>query len=199
MPSPLAPIIRAVGRRPFGRTVAFWYEAMLAAAVADAIAPLFAEVARGRVLDVGCGGGEITRRLGGFGVDASFAQAQRARGVCATADRLPFADASFDAVVSSCSIKHWPDMAAGIAECRRVLRPGGTLAVLEMERTSTSADVAAYVATTRIPRVLRRAYAIVEHRAVLPGALTADELGALVGAPARKLDGLPFAVAVARV
>jgi ubiquinone/menaquinone biosynthesis C-methylase UbiE len=38
---------------------------------------------------------------------------------------LPFPDASFDLVVSTLSMHHWADGTAGLAQIRRVLRPGG--------------------------------------------------------------------------
>lgn len=38
---------------------------------------------------------------------------------------LPFADGSFDLVVSTLSIHHWHDPAKGIRECARILAPGG--------------------------------------------------------------------------
>lgn len=45
----------------------------------------------------------------------------------ADATRLPFADASFDAVVCQFGVMFFPDKAAAFAEARRVLRPGGAL------------------------------------------------------------------------
>lgn len=93
------------------------------------------------VLDLGCGTGLLTTRLrrqSGVvrvtGADFSsgmLAQA-RARGadidwVRASAQALPFADSSFDAI-ASCEAFHWfPDQAAALAECARVLKPGGCL------------------------------------------------------------------------
>jgi SAM-dependent methyltransferase len=45
-----------------------------------------------------------------------------ARCVQASAEALPFADASFDAVMAVLTIHHWSDLAGGIAEMRRVAR-----------------------------------------------------------------------------
>jgi len=46
----------------------------------------------------------------------------------ADAEALPFADASFDLVFGHAVLHHVPDVARGLAEIRRVLRPGGTVA-----------------------------------------------------------------------
>ena len=88
-----------------------------------------------RILDLGCGDGQLSARLAACGAkvtgaDASpeMAAAARARGIAvelATAERLPFADASFDAVFSN-AVLHWVrDQDAMMDEVRRVLRPGG--------------------------------------------------------------------------
>ena len=44
------------------------------------------------------------------------------------AERLPFADESFDLVFGHAVLHHLPDLPGALAEFRRVLRPGGTLA-----------------------------------------------------------------------
>ena len=49
----------------------------------------------------------------------------------AHADRLPFADGSFDAVMFSYLLRYVDDPAATVAELARCLRPGGTLASLD--------------------------------------------------------------------
>ena len=48
-----------------------------------------------------------------------------------TAERLPFAGKRFDLAVSTTSFDHWADQAAGLAECARVLAPGGELVLAE--------------------------------------------------------------------
>lgn len=88
-----------------------------------------------RVLDLGCGDGQLTRRMleNGLevrGVDASSAMvaAARAQGVCAdeaAAEKLPYSDASFDAVFSNAAL-HWVrGQDEMMAEVHRVLKPGG--------------------------------------------------------------------------
>jgi SAM-dependent methyltransferase len=106
----------------------------------EQILPLAAECLAGasRVLDVGCGEGQVARlasSLGArtvLGVDPTGAQVlvahERAGGpVYARADAaaLPFADASFDAAVACLVFEHIVAVDAAIAEVGRVLEPGG--------------------------------------------------------------------------
>ena len=69
---------------------------------------------------------KLTARL----VDPPPAPA-RVEVVDAPADRLPFPDATFDAVVSTLVLCSVPDQRAALAEVRRVLRPDGRLVFLE--------------------------------------------------------------------
>jgi ubiquinone/menaquinone biosynthesis C-methylase UbiE len=102
------------------------------------------EEARGRVLDLGCGTGRNLALLpsGSFGIDPAVDPLRRARRrapearlVQARAEALPFRDRVFDTVVSGLVFCSVDDPARGLAEVRRVLRPGGTLRMLEHVRS----------------------------------------------------------------
>jgi SAM-dependent methyltransferase len=91
-----------------------------------------------RVLEVGCGWGElaewIARDTGAevVAIDLSerMVQLARERGIdarVADVQELPFADGAFDVVVAAWMLYHVPDLERGIDELARVLRPGGQL------------------------------------------------------------------------
>ena len=124
--------------------------AMRAATVA------LARIAPGEaVLDVGCGTGDLTMaahaRAGAAGrvqgIDAAPAMIAGARRKAARAgytidyrvavvEALPFPDATVDVVVSSLMMHHLPNdlKRGGLAEIRRVLKPGGRLLVVDLKR-----------------------------------------------------------------
>lgn len=105
-----------------------------------------------RVLDVGCQTGALAIAMGrrradvtGVDVEEKLVEGARIRarghGVAATfqvalAERLPFADASFDAVTFVDVIEHVADARAAVREIARVLRPGGTLYLFGPNRLS---------------------------------------------------------------
>ncbi|EWT01741.1 transcriptional regulator [Intrasporangium oryzae NRRL B-24470] len=94
-----------------------------------------------RVLEIGCGTGHFARsvldaipQVDYLATDVSEAmvEATRAlgvRAVQASAESLPFPGTSFDVVVAAWMLYHVPDLAQTLREVRRVLRPGGVLAV----------------------------------------------------------------------
>jgi demethylmenaquinone methyltransferase/2-methoxy-6-polyprenyl-1,4-benzoquinol methylase len=96
------------------------------------------------VLDVCCGTGDLALAdlaAGGrvTGVDFSEAMLERARRksseiewVRGDALELPFGDGSFDAATVGFGVRNVADLARGLAELRRVLRPGGRLGILEI-------------------------------------------------------------------
>jgi ubiquinone/menaquinone biosynthesis C-methylase UbiE len=57
---------------------------------------------------------------------------------------LPFSDGAFDKAFATNSLHHWPEPGAGLRELRRVLKPGGLVAIIEQPRGSaTDAQVQA--------------------------------------------------------
>ena len=102
-----------------------------------------------QVLDVGCGTGYLLGQLAArspqaetlAGIDAAPAMIEAARGAAAddrlgfvvgTAEQLPWPAATFDLVVSTTSFDHWADQRAGLAQCARVLAPGGCLILADL-------------------------------------------------------------------
>jgi demethylmenaquinone methyltransferase/2-methoxy-6-polyprenyl-1,4-benzoquinol methylase len=98
-----------------------------------------------RVLDAACGTGDLALAdlaagAGAVvGVDFSTRMLERARrksGAIEWAEgdllALPFADGSFDAATVGFGVRNVPELERGLGELRRVLRPGGRLALLEI-------------------------------------------------------------------
>lgn len=103
------------------------------------------------VLEVGCGAGDFSIHLAQSGASVvgtdfsptavelaaakAAAQKSEAQFQVADAQGLPFADASFDMILSCECLEHVPDPKAALAEMFRVLKPGGRL-VLTTENYS---------------------------------------------------------------
>lgn len=102
-----------------------------------------------RVLDVGCGTGHLLRMAAStfpgttlVGVDASGVMLSvagmaepttpRLVRVQAAAECLPFADRTFDLVVSTASFRHWTDQQVAMREIHRILAPGGLLGLADL-------------------------------------------------------------------
>ena len=131
---------------PWERHAGWWQEGFTDGADAEyteQILPLAADLLAGydRVLDVGAGEGQVSRvaAAGGasttIGIDPAAAQVTEAvaRGggptyLRAGADRMPFAGATFDAVVACLVFEHIEAVDEAISEVARVLRPGGRFA-----------------------------------------------------------------------
>ena len=106
------------------------------------------QVSTVRVLDLGCGTADLALELASlgpvFGCDFShpmlrigaekIARMQRAHPIYlmeGDAMALPFAERTFDAVVSAFVLRNLTDIRQGLTEMKRVLKPGGVLGVLD--------------------------------------------------------------------
>ena len=112
-------------------------------AVLEALSPL-----RGRrVLDLGCGKGRFAAHLTRagaevIGIDLSASMLAEAVGldrVRASARRLPFASGTFYAVVAVEIFEHLAALGPVLADVRRVLRPGGVVAIVDKNRGALNA------------------------------------------------------------
>jgi SAM-dependent methyltransferase len=165
-----------------------------------------------RVLDLACATGDVAaalaRAVGSGGRVAAVdlvpemlaATRERAAGAGlatvsvqqADAHALPFADGAFDAVACRLAITLFPEAPRALAECRRVLRPGGRLAVLAWgsPRCDTLLSVRRLIASHAAPSALA---ALPDPlRYARPGSLSAALCGAGFRRVAESERALPF-------
>lgn len=164
-------------KAPYTELEAKTYDRVIAPAVASfetvILEDALARIPRGgRLLEVGCGGGQLLAKIADrradvslVGLDLAPGQVARAKertarfggrvdAVEGSALELPFEDESFDGVLSVASIKHWPDPQRGLRECVRVLRPGAELHVVEANRGCRPEEVRDFVRRWKQPGFL---------------------------------------------
>ncbi|MEO5679237.1 MAG: class I SAM-dependent methyltransferase [Acidimicrobiales bacterium] len=126
LPKPLAELLRSLRREP-AEDHATHPERL-------AILPYV----RGRTLEVGCGHRKTAEQVVGVdltpgghrGTVGNAAGQESQADVAASGEALPFAAESFDSVIARHNLEHYIDTAGVLIEWRRVLKPGGTLAVI---------------------------------------------------------------------
>jgi SAM-dependent methyltransferase len=150
------------------------------------------------ILEIGCGTGVFAERLAAQHPDAAllatdqsarFVELTAARGVearVADATELPFEDDTFDLVAAMWMLYHVPDLDRGLAEVRRVLRPGGRFLavtngdehVADLRREAGGSAVVTAFSSENGEDALRRHFDVVRRedlhtRAVFPDHATA--------------------------
>ena len=99
---------------------------------------------QGKVLDVACGTGDMMVSLIEQGctvtgvdiseemLDIARFKVQGSRLMVADAEHLPFEDNTFDAVTCAFGVRNFVHLEQGLGEMLRVLKPGGTMVILEL-------------------------------------------------------------------
>jgi ubiquinone/menaquinone biosynthesis C-methylase UbiE len=161
--------------------------------VHDAVVRRMADAHPGVIVDLGCGTGQLTRRLVAdfpdaavIGLDYSPGMLSRLAGgipaAQADAQLLPIRDASVDMVVCTESFHWYPDQFAALTGISRALRPGGRLIIASISTVTDLGDSAVrWISTAggqpikalaphRIRRMLRSTGFDVEHQGRVPRA-----------------------------
>ncbi len=113
--------------------------------IAAALRSLTRDTGAERVLEVGCGTGRwlaelqpVIRQV--YGTDLSLGMLQQAKQrpeslslICGHASHLPFPDAVFDLIFCVNAFHHFSQPRVFVSEARRLLRPGGALAIMGMD------------------------------------------------------------------
>lgn len=176
----------------------WFYDKFIATSILEARvveeAPLNELPDKAKVLDVGCGGGQIAIQLGNdypsfqiTAVDLAKTQIKRAKKrniingnqvsfQLGDACSLPFPSNSFDFVYSIASIKHWPDRKAGIEECYRVLNSNGILLIMEVDRNCSDEGIKEFVEKTTIPEKLKPLWRKVYKNKIVKPSISIEEL-----------------------
>lgn len=141
----------AVVRGQFGPRANAYVQSAVHAQGADltALEAVVEKIKPGRALDLGSGGGHVAyllarhaRQVAAVDLSAEMLAAvtstAKAKGLAniethrGTVDRLPFADASFDCVVTRYSAHHWRDFMGGLSEARRVAKPDAPVIFMDV-------------------------------------------------------------------
>jgi len=140
--------------------------------VHDAVLKRLDDLDPRRILDLGCGTGQLTGRLAERFPDAEVIGADLSDGmlgralervpehhhvgfVRADAQRLPLADSSLDVVTCTESFHWYADQEAAAAELARLLRPGGRVVIASIATVTGFADEAIQRATALAGRPVR--------------------------------------------
>ena len=134
-------------------------------------------VAGARVLDLACGTGDLCRTLDAagyqpIGVDFSAGMLAAARTdaplVRADATRLPFPDGALDGLTCGFALRNFVDLAPVLAECARVLRPAGRIALVDVSEPTSAPRARRARPVVPARRSVRRRAALRPARVLVP-------------------------------
>jgi ubiquinone/menaquinone biosynthesis C-methylase UbiE len=121
----------------------------------DALLQMLSPHSGQRILDVGAGRGDLAARISGSGsgievyavdpnakkVDEMKRRHSGVKAATAGAESLPFPDGFFDGVYTTMALHHYADLDRALAEIARVLKPQGSLVVLEVDPGSAKGSM----------------------------------------------------------
>jgi len=148
---------QALSAKQFGAQAANYLNSAVHSTGADLdrLAAVAGQLTPERALDLGCGAGHVSFALARGGAKrvtaydpspdmlAVVAREAATRGYgmletrVGTAEALPFEDSTFELVVTRYSAHHWASVPRALAECARVLSPGGRLIVIDVVSPET--------------------------------------------------------------
>src|SRR5215212_951776 len=122
-----------LGLVSFGSESRYRRQALARAGLKDGMRLLYLATCTGAVARAAS---TITKNITGADASIGMLLAGRAKQrfplLLAKGERLPLRDASFDMLTTGYALRHFADLHTLFAECRRVLRPGGRLLILEI-------------------------------------------------------------------
>jgi len=160
-----------------------------------ALLPWIESLAPGRAIDVGCGTGRWTARLGAIGVDASAAmlavaaqKGLRGRLAVGNAAALPVAGGSADVVLCALTFGHIRDQAAALCEFARVLRPGGSLILSDFHPAAAAQGWRrTFRCAGKVYELENHPYTVAQLCEMARGLALCDVVEACIGEPEREL------------
>lgn len=179
----------AVVAKQFGEIAAAYLTSTVHAQGADldALKEVVGRFAAPTVLDLGCGGGHVSfavaplsasviacdlsaEMLDVVAASAAERNLSNINTQNAQAETLPFADASFDVVITRFSAHHWAHVPKGLCEMHRVLRPNGIVIVIDI----VAPEMPLYDTTLQAVELLRDASHVRDYRASEWSSMFAD-------------------------
>lgn len=161
-----------------------------------ALSPWIAGVKWRRAIDVGCGTGRWTSRIGAIGIDASMAMLAVAAGKAGLRGRLaagdaaalPVASASADLVLCALTLGHVRDAAGAMREFERVLMSGGTLLLTDFHPAAAAQGWRrTFRRDGRVYELENHSYTVEQLSDAAPGLMLAERSEVKIGESERAL------------